>query len=310
MADPVLTAGQYSIGTSGDASAFVYGGRTGFSNSIQVARTDIDPGSQNIQDSQVVGHDGVLFGTDTETGMVITQTGQAYVRGNGLAAMDAFDSMAGVWTDPSVRLQAGKVVVLRAWYPGSTVVRRAYGRGRRIIPATGLVNQGMVPFVAEFQAADSTWYSDTDHSLVMTMVPSPRGGFTTPMTTPMQLASATNFQQGTISNTGANYAWPVVTIAGPITNPGIKYPGVPVTVSYQDRLTGSDTLVIDTRPWARTVLLNGSNVAGRLNGDPMIALQLPPGSTTVRFQGQDFTGSATMTIRWRNAYKFIGGSVS
>jgi hypothetical protein len=58
------------------------------------------------------------------------------------------------------------------------------------------------------------------------------------------------------------------------------------------------------------VLLNGSNVAGAMQGDPMIALQLQPGATTVQFLGQDFSGSSNMTVRWRNAFQAIGGTIS
>jgi hypothetical protein len=40
----------------------------------------------------------------------------------------------------------------------------------------------------------------------------------------------------------------------------------------------------------------------------MISLQAWPGSTVVRFTGQDFTGTSTCVIKWRNAFTMIGGS--
>jgi hypothetical protein len=58
-------------------------------------------------------------------------------------------------------------------------------------------------------------------------------------------------------------------------------------------------------------MLNGStSVAGLLTGSPMISMQAQPGSTVVRFTGQDKTGQATCVISWRNASPgMIGGSV-
>jgi hypothetical protein len=100
----------------------------------------------------------------------------------------------------------------------------------------------------------------------------------------------------------------VITFAGPITNPGLVYAGTPVSVGYTGVLASGDTLVIDTRPWARTALKNGASVAGLLTGDPMIALQLQPGSTIMQFTGQDFTGTATCTVTWRSATLMIGGT--
>lgn len=308
MADPVLTSGQYSIGKPGSASAFVFGGRQGsFANGIQIQNTQIDTGSLAVQDTAVVGHDGVLFGVDTQPGMVITQTGQAQAA-TPLAAMDAYDALAGVWNDPAVRLANDTVVVLRAFYPGSTVVRRCYGRGRKIMPTLGLAYAGLVPFTSQFQASDTIWYADIESTLTMTMIPSFTGGLTWPVTPPFQWAAQTNFQASTMVNAGSLPTWPVLTFTGPISFPGLTYVNTPVSIGYNGSLKNGDTLVIDTRPWARTVLLNGTSVAGALTGDPMIGLQLQPGSTLVHFTGQDFTGSSQMVARWRSAHQMIGGS--
>ncbi len=307
MADPTLATGQYSIGKDGSSTAFVYGRGA---NSIQIENTATDTGSVTVQDQAVVGHDGMLFGIDTLPGMVITQTGFAYSPVPVVTALDAYSALAGAWNDPAIRLADGAVQVLRAFYPGSAVVRRTYGRGRKILPTYGVVYQGRVPFVAQFQSADNTWYSDVQQSMILSQLPSFRGTLTPPLTPPYQLASSINYQQNTVSNTGTLPTWPVIIFHGPISYPGFTFVNTPVVIGYNGILSGSDTLTVDTRPWARTAMLNGStSVAGLLTGNPMISLQLQPGATVVRFTGQDFTGTSTCTVQWRNATLAIGGSV-
>lgn len=311
MALPTLAQGQYSIGTVGavdDPATVVYG--LGASN-IQITSTDTDTGTPGAQDQAVAGHDGQLFGVDTLPGMVITQAGFAYTSpGQGAAAFDAYAVLAAKWNDPAARLSMGTVQVLRATYRTSLVTRRCYGRGRKIMPSHGQSYQGIVPFTAQFQAADNVWYSDTEYSLQLTQVPSFSGTFTPPVTPPYQLSAAINYQQNVVVSASVLPTWPVITFTGPVTNPGLLYVNTPVRVGWTGTLGPTDSLVIDTRPWARTALLNGrTSVAGALTGNAMISLQIQPGSTVTRFTGQDYTGTSTCVIRWRNATLAIGGSV-
>lgn len=309
MADVMINQGQYSIGTDlpgGDPAAVVYG--WGTSNLVQ--NTAVDTGTMTTQDTPVTGHDGQLFGVDTLPGMIVTQTGVAYINANGRAALDAFSALAGKWTDPLARLSMGTVQVLRAYYPVSNVTRRCYGRGRKIQPTYGIANQGAVPWTAQFQAADCTWYSETENTLTLSSVPSYFGTLTFPVVPPFQWASALNYQQNVITNTGPQPTWPVITFNGPISYPGLAYVNTPVQIGYQGVLTAGQSLVIDTRPWARTALIGGTSVAGALTGNPMINFQLAPGSTLARLSGTDYTGTATCVVRWRNAWAAIGGTLS
>jgi hypothetical protein len=310
MTDPALTTGQYSIGTPGSSSAFVYGGPSGSpTNGIYVADTENDTGSLNVQDQAIVGQDGLQFGVDTLPGMIVTQTGYSIGTPGSPSVMDNYGTLAGAWNQPSVRLANGSVQVLRAFYPFSSVIRRCYGRGRKIMPTMGKVYQGIVPFTAQFQAADGIWYSDTEYALVLTTVPSYVGGMTPPITPPLQLAPQTNTISNTIINTGPQPTWPVITFTGPITNPSIAYVSSTVTIGWTGTLTGpSDVLTIDTRPWTRNCVRNTQPAAGGLSGVPMTAMQIPPGSLPVSLGGQDPTGTATCTIKWRNAFLSIGGS--
>jgi hypothetical protein len=305
LADPSLAPGQYSIGHDGGANAIVYG--LGAS-SIQIQNTAYDPGTLAVQDQSVVGADGMLFGVDTQPGAVITQTGIAYTSpALQASAMDAYSSLAAIWNDPTIRLNDNLVQVFRAFYRGSNVVRRAYGRGRKIAPTYGQVYTGQVPFVGQFQCADNNWYSDTASTAVATIRPSPFG-YPMPIVLPQSVfgGGATYFT--TCTNTGTLPTWPVFTITGPISNPLITYSNTPVSIGYTGVLKNTDQLVIDTRPWARTFLLNGANAAGAIIGSPMISMALLPGVTTLVFSGGDRTGVATLNVSWRSATAAIGGS--
>lgn len=311
MADPTLAAGQYSIGQDGSSAAFVYGGTaaSGWANNIQIANTATDTGTVNVQDQAIVGQDGTQFGIDTLPGMVVTQQGQAYAPAAGSTALDAYSALSGAWNAPQFRLADGAVQVLRACYPGSSVVRRTYGRGRKILPTYGLVNQGLVPFTAQFQSADNTWYEDVLSSLTLTSVPSFRGTLAPPWTPPLQLAATSNYQASTLVNSGSLPTWPVITFYGPVSYPGVTFVNTPVSIGYQGILATGQSLAIDTRPWARTALLNsGASVAGYLTGSAMLNMQVQPGATTVHYGGQDFTGQSYVVITWRSATLSIGGS--
>jgi len=307
VAEPTLALGQYSIGTEmagGDPNTVVYG----FGTLNLVASTSVDTGSMASQDQAVVGHDGQLFGVDTLPGMIVSQNGQSYASANGRAALDAFSALAGKWTDPAVRLTAGSVQILRAYYPVSNVTRRCYGRGRKIQPVYGQANQGLVPWAAQFQAADGNWYSDAESSLTLATTPSYFGTLTFPLTPPFNWQSALNYQTNLAVNAGSIPTWPVITFNGPLTTPGLAYVNTPVAIGYTGVVGAGQSLVIDTRPWRRTALLGTSSVAGLLTGNPMISLQLQPGSTLMRLSGSDPTGQGSCVIKWRSAWPAIGGT--
>jgi hypothetical protein len=187
-------------------------------------------------------------------------------------------------------------------------VRRTWGRGRKIMPTYGMVSQGVVAWTAQFQSSDNTWYADVPSSLVLSTVPSFWGGLSFPVTPPFQWSYTASQQTATAYNLGPMPTWPVVTFTGPITNPVLTYVNTPVSVGYQGRLAAGAQLVIDTRPWARTALLSGASVAGALTGNPMIGLQLWPGSTLLHLGGQDPAGTSTCVVQWYNATLSIGGS--
>jgi hypothetical protein len=308
MADPALSFGQYSIGKDllgGDSAALVYG--RGF-NSLQVINTAIQSGAIASQDQALIGADGMQFGIDAQDGMVITQTGLALTTpATGVAAMDAYSTLAGKWNDPSVRLTDNSLQVLRASYPFSSVVRRAFGRGRQIQPALGQVFTGQVPWTAQFQAADNNWYHDVEQSVVVSIPPSFRGGFIFPATPPY-FWGVSHTATGNLPIGGVVPTWPRIHITGPVASPLITFLGSGLTIGYSGSIPSGQSLIIDTRPWNRTSLLQGASAADKMAGTSLVHLKLQPGFQQFQYTGVDFTGTSFCTIFWRNAWLLPGGS--
>jgi len=308
MADPTLSFGQYSIGkdlSGGDSAALVYGRGAG---SIQCNQFQVQAGAIAAQDQPLIGADGQQFGIDAQAGAVYTQTGFAYTSpATGVAAMDAYSVLAAKWNDQAIRLVNTSLQVLRASYPGSSVVRRAFGRGRQIQPALGQVFQGLVPFTAQFQAADNNWYTDAEQSVVVGIPPSFRFSFTFPATPPYQYA-ASHTATGSVTVGGVVPTWPRIQITGPVGNPSVTFLDRGLSIGYSGFIGLGQSLIIDTRPWARTSLLAGASAAAGLTGTSLINLKLQPGTTQFQYTGVDFTGASFCTVFWRNAWLLPGGS--
>lgn len=142
------------------------------------------------------------------------------------------------------------------------------------------------------------------------------GGIAPPVTPPVVLggtadAANTAVVAGPSGSTGpgTRAAWPVITIAGPVANPIVAYPASGVQVRLTATIPAGMTATIDTRPWQRSVTRSdGASLAGVLRGNLLRDLALQPGSTVIRFSGQDATGTARCTIAWRTPSGSIGGS--
>lgn len=181
MSDPVLSSGQYSI----DGLVF------GAGQTVSIAKTEIHPGGQVNQDTQLVSNDGRRFGFDVLSGMSVAFTGQAFQQGGtGAAQMAAYDSFAAAWENKAARWTPGAVSTLRLRYPGSAVTRRVYGRGRTCTPVLGFATQGYIPFTADFDCADNVFYGDVLQSFTLgTALAFTGGGVAPPLTPPVALAS-------------------------------------------------------------------------------------------------------------------------
>lgn len=201
------------------------------------------------------------------------------------------------WRADTQRATAGSVVELQMRYDNRS--RSVFGRPRRWAPNySEATTARMVTVQADFACVDDLFYG---HEEVETMTTAASGGsgWVAPFVFPLSSTRATDRSQF-ITVRGDAATWPVVTIAGPVTNPAVRIGDrlldLRLTLAYDQ------TAVIDTRPWVRSVTRDGVSVAGALRGTRLGEMGLDPGQHEVTISGVDPTGTASVTFAWRAAY--------
>lgn len=170
------------------------------------------------------------------------------------------------------------------------------------VPATGTVTASpRLAYAGTPAAGDIVWADDAGFIENI-------GGFAPPATPPIVLGGWSDTSNAA-ANPSARAAWPVFTFAGPVTNPQVTYPFTGQWLMLATTLAVGQTATVDTRPWQRSVLRNdGASLAGAVRGNLLRDLAFPAGVTTVRFSGQDPTGTCRCTVTWRPVTGSIGGS--
>ncbi|MEV7684243.1 hypothetical protein AB0O64_37805, partial [Streptomyces sp. NPDC088341] len=133
------------------------------------------------------------------------------------------------------------------------------------------------------------------------------GGLVGSLSAPLTSTGESDRSQA-ITVGGALPAWPVITIAGPITNPVVEMVGL-WRFELLASLAYDRTVTIDTRPWVRSVVLNqaGGSLAGALTRQsPRLAdAGIPPGTYEAVLRGIDATGTARATVAWQETYSSL-----
>ncbi|MGW9637431.1 hypothetical protein [Nocardiopsis alba] len=288
-----LEEGQFSVG------GVVFG------RGCPVEVSDFLPGAPDAEENDTTRPftDGTVFGIDRQAGPVHTwelNTSGAYTAAE---CLSAWQQLAAAWNNPALRSRPRAVTELRARvYGGEEVV--CFGRPRALdAVATQLIRAGVVEFSADFRAVDSSFYSATPESdLILDLVTSGGGGVTWPVTWPITWGESPGQRQDALHNPGPNPVWPVITIEGPVAQPSISILGTDITVYLDATLAYDQTVTIDPRPWAGTVLRNdGASLRGQLSGSRLSQLQVPVGTTYISFRGTDPTGTARAVVSWQRA---------
>lgn len=230
--------------------------------------------------------------------------------------LNALSTMAQAWDAEGLRRRFAVPAVLHTTQGGRA--RRFYGRPRKWAAAgSRLTRQGYTPVIATFACVDSTAYDDVEQKVAVALQSPPHRGLKGPLKDPITMAGAgVGTIQGSLLVGGTKPAWPVITIRGPISRPRVELVdrvvdgrAVPGWAAELDLVLGeNESVVIDTRPWARTILrTGGASVAGALTwGSPLLEnMRLPVGPQIVVLRGTDETGQATMTVAWRDAYSYL-----
>lgn len=239
--------------------------------------------------------DGVTFGADFRGGRTITFA--IDVDGADEAeARELLGPLARAWRADTIRSTPGATAQLTAHTGRST-----FGRPRRFLADLEGLPSGLVTVTADFAAADDLWYGAEQRTSV-SLVPVPTGGLISPLASP--LSTTRTSDRSTVLDVGGELAtWPVFEVAGPITNPVVEVVGR-LRMTFRLSLAYDETLVIDTRPWARSILRNGASVAGALtpSSTRLSRAALPPGRHETVLRGASSTGSASLVTRWRPAF--------
>lgn len=279
-----------------DLDGFQFGGNPlTVSTNWLVEKVDFaDPDLTN-QDTPLPLEDGSTFGRDYKRGRTITFTMNVLTRGT---AVDALDQLAAAWDNENVRHSAGATSVLRWNRHGRT--SRVYGRARKFAPITGNVDRGWVPVLCDFRTFDHLYYSDTEFSQTVSLVPPPSGGWVMPFKFPVT-PGGTGGNAGQIVVGGTKPAWLVSVINGPITNPIVSLVG---QWQFQLLVTlrAGEFIKVNPRAWERSARRNGTtSVRSQFTQESarLSDMKVSPGNQEVSLSGIDPTGTASLTAMWR-----------
>lgn len=273
----------------------------GWGSDVNTRENGFDPGTRNWKTNDVddpqsgttrMGRDVRLADTWAWS-LFANQTSES-------TALNVLETLGQAWSGPGVNGVAGEYAVIRYMVAGR--VRRVYGRPRRwAAPPTNLILSGMVDVTCDFKLADPLMYDDVESSVVLDLVAESTGGVTYPVVYPIiSLPSGSN--QGSVFVGGSRPTWPIIRIAGPITNPELETPGWKLTLNTT--IAEGNWIEIDTRPWKRTVRdQSGASVAGTLSPRTRLtSMFVVPGAQSFTFRGSSATMTATATLRWRGAH--------
>jgi hypothetical protein len=270
---------------------------------INIAFAMTEPAS-TTGDQVMPGEDGTMMGRDYRQGRTLSWD----LMVNCETAADGravWRSLEAEWDAPSTRLTPGAVVPVQIRAPGASSVV-AYGRPRKIAPADmQFLRNGGMPVTADFSTVDRFFYDGVEQELGFGVQPTigVGGGITWPATWPLTWAPMDLSNVDVVVNAGNASTWPVITFTGPVVNPTIVLGDNAQTMTLVTTLNENQTVTIDTRPWARSIIRDdGGSLAGVSRGSRMSDMALPPGPTTIAMQGIDLSGTASGRIRWRNAY--------
>lgn len=294
---------QHELMTEDESISLLFG--TDDTGYLTTTHPSIGAATGVLGDQNRFQEDGVAFGEDFEGPKTVTfEIGVLTDKDPSphVAGADAMAVFEGVWRRRVFRKDSTAYAVLRSqMVPGRT--RRAYGRPRKYSENTGrLTRKGYTPILATFQVSDGRWYDEAEQSVTTPIVPPPDGGFTTPLVTPLTTTAPT-VTPAAMTVGGESATWPVVTFYGPVTDPSVDFG--PFKIGLRTTIAQGDSITVDTRPWARTVLRNdGAAMGGPLTWEtpPLRLCALEPGDYALDYTGTDNTGTSYVEVKWRTAH--------
>lgn len=263
------------------------------------SQVDITPSDITDQDSDHPNSDGLVMGIDRLGGQILTfdciippEYWRSVTGDKWATPMDVYGAFAAKWRADSLRRRSGSYATLA----NTNRNRLVFGRPRKCIPKYARVRQGEVTWLAEFKTVDPNFYSINEYLLNISAgstVSSAGIGSTIPGGG-VQAGGSSITWTADGSNPGELKTWPTIEFGG--------VGSVSCLTTTHDLLwtltTDLANVVIDTRPWSRSVRTTSGHPAnGRVTGTRIELCQLPAGTFKLRFNGR-----GTTKVRWRDAY--------
>lgn len=299
----VLKDYQFEILPGPDATdGFVFG----IGAAVSLNDGGFDPGELETitQDSQNTRRGVNAFGRDVpgaKTWVWESHTDQDDAE----SAVAVLEDMSAAW-QPYEAEQPGWVTAVRYRLAGRD--RRVFGRPRRYAaPPTNLILNGMVPVTHDFTCVDSRTYDDIESSAEIPYSSGATGGgFSFATSFPLGIEASEGVGAQQIAVGGNARTFPVIRFNGPWVNPSIDTGQW--RLSWKGTVPASGWVEIDCRPWKLTVLnQSGASVVGGLTRTTWLedCWFAPKSRPTLMLGGTSSAGSATASVRWRNAWTSI-----
>lgn len=220
-------------------------------------------------------------------------------------ALAALADLEAVWPTEELRMQPGDLTELRYALAGRT--RVVYGRPRRFDPViTTKLLSGNVGVASDFAVFDHRYYEDEWQARNMSLATAASGGgVVTPFVPPFTSQPPSEPTVTTIIVGGTVPTPAVITFSGPVSNPGLQV-GSLWRAELADVIQAGDPVTVDSRPgWQVATRQSGSQATLNARETNVAELWLPPGEHTLTFFGTDLTGTATCTVKWREAHSSL-----
>lgn len=262
-----------------------------------------EPGAINrhVGDKRRPQRHGMMAGKDFLTDA--TWAWGISARGNNLTEVLAADAkLSAAWTPPEL-LMPGVMVPLDYEIDGRW--RRVYGRPGNYQGVTPdfIADSGIGHIDCEFRVMDTRFFSGDEHSARLTIVPATTGGLMAPLVAPLSTVRSSAPRVGIVLNAGVLETPLTVDFRGPVTNPYIK-----AAAGWEVRLNATLAYdeIVTVDAFNGTITRNGNPAPALLTRSSRLSsVVLPPGYSDITFGGTDLTGTATATLRWRDAHTSI-----
>jgi hypothetical protein len=201
------------------------------------------------------------------------------------------------------RITPGEVSELYLTDDDRTLV--TYGRPRDYQPTRGRTRAGWIPVTATFKTITHKFYEAEWQHGSITSAPSTSTGLVPPFIFPLNTFSIQVLDDFAVVD-GNTETWLLTKIYGPISAPQVEVTNYYTIETSSDFSLGPhEWLEIDSRPWSRKVMKNGTiPCAGKFTAaSRRVSMQtLPPGVHRIVLKGNDPTGTARLETSWRNAW--------